>query len=296
MDTTPQPSADRPQAVDIRAPAEQAVPLVLASPHSGRDYPAAFLAQSALDPKTLRKSEDSFVDELFAGAPQLGAPLLRALFPRAYLDPNREPYELDPGMFEGPLPDYVNARSPRVAAGLGTIARVVASGADIYARRLSFDEARQRIEALYHPYHAALQSLVAGTVARFGCCILVDCHSMPSVGGPMDKDTGLSRVDFVLGDCYGSSCSSVVIDTAERVLREQGYRVVRNAPYAGGYTTRHYGKPQAGIHALQIETNRRLYMDEANHAKGPRFDSVAKDLAAVVAALAAISPTTLKPR
>lgn len=296
MDTQPQHSPDRPQAVEILAPDEQTVPLVLASPHSGRAYPPAFLEQSALDPRTLRRSEDSFVDELFAAAPALGAPLLRALFPRAYLDPNREPYELDPTMFEGRLPDFVNARSPRVAAGLGTIARVVSNGANIYAHRLSFAEAEARIESLYRPYHAALRRLVEDTVARFGCCILIDCHSMPSTGGPLDKDNGLSRVDFVLGDCYGSACSSVVVDTAERVLRERGYRVVRNTPYAGGFTTRHYGQPQAGVHALQIETNRRLYMDEATHAKSARFARIAQDLGDVIAALAALPIATLTPK
>ncbi len=296
MQTKPQHSPDRPQAVEILAPDEQTVPLVLASPHSGSVYPPAFLEQSALDPKTLRRSEDSFVDELFGAAPSLGAPLLRALFPRAYLDPNREPYELDPAMFQERLPSFVNARSPRVAAGLGTIARVVSNGANIYSRRLSFAEAEARIESLYRPYHDALRRLIDDTVGRFGCCVLIDCHSMPSIGGPLDKDNGLSRVDFVLGDCYGSACSSLVVETADRVLRERGYRVVHNTPYAGGFTTRHYGQPEAGVHALQIETNRRLYMDESTHAKSARFGRIAADLSEVVSALAALPLTALKPK
>lgn len=296
MDTLPQPSPDGAQAVEVLAPAEQTVPLVLASPHSGRDYPASFLEASALDARTLRRSEDSFVDELFAAAPRLGAPLLRALFPRAYLDPNREPYELDPAMFRDALPPYVNARSPRVAAGLGTIARVVSNGADIYARRLRFSEAEARIETLYRPYHEALRRLIDATIDRFGCCILLDCHSMPSIGGPMDQDNGLSRVDFVLGDCFGSSCASLVVDTAESALRDRGYRVVRNAPYAGGFTTRHYGQPYAGVHTLQIETNRRLYMDESTHTKSDRFASIAADLGSVVAAVAALPTSDLTPK
>lgn len=295
MDSSVSRSADLPKALEVIAPAEQAVPLIFASPHSGRDYSDDFLRQAALDPQALRRSEDTFVDELFGAAPRLGAPLLRALFPRAYVDPNREPYELDPGMFQDPLPDYANIRSPRVAAGLGTLARVVANGAEIYDRRLPFAEAEHRIATCYRPYHAALQGLIQDTVARFGCCLLVDCHSMPSVGGPTDKDTGLSRVDFVLGDCFGSSCGVLVTETAEQVLRSQGYRVVRNTPYAGGFTTRHYGRPGTGVHTLQIETNRRLYMDEATHRKSPGFDKVAADLTLLVQALAAISPDALKP-
>jgi len=293
MDSSVSRNAELPQALEILAPAEQVVPLVFASPHSGRDYPSAFLSQTALDPLTLRRSEDTYVDELFAAAPELGAPLLRALFPRAFVDPNREPYELDPGMFSDPLPDYANIRSPRVAAGLGTVARVVANGAEIYNRRLPFAEAEQRIATCYRPYHTALQGLIQATVARFGCCLLIDCHSMPSVGGPTDKDNGLSRVDFVLGDCFGSSCSPLVIDTADRALRAQGWRVVRNAPYAGGFTTRHYGRPGTNVHALQIETNRRLYMNETSHTKTAAFDRVATDLTALIRALAKIPPVAL---
>ncbi len=296
MDTPLRSPLAAPPAIDILSPAEQTAPLVFASPHSGRDYPAAFLAEAALDPHTLRRSEDSFVDELFSAAPRVGAPLLRALFPRAYVDPNREPYELDPAMFADPLPDYVNARSPRVAAGLGTIARVVATGAEIYRRRLRFIDVQARIETLYRPYHAALERLVAETQARFGCCVLVDCHSMPSVGGPMDTDNGLSRVDFVLGDCFGSACAGVVVDAAEACLRNAGYHVIRNNPYAGGFTTRHYGRPENGVHAVQIEINRRLYMNEATHTKGARFTRIAEDLEKLMTALATLPLDALRVR
>src|ERR1700748_365181 len=166
--------------LDVHEPAARRLPLSLASPPSGSEYPADFVAASRLDPLALRQSEDSFVDELFAAAPQLGAPLLSARFPRAYLDANREAYELDPGMFSDALPSYVNAGSPRVRIGLGTIARIVANGENIYADKLLFADAERRIECLYHPYHQMLRRLVQETSAIFGGYLLVDCHSMPS--------------------------------------------------------------------------------------------------------------------
>ena len=164
----------------LLAPAEQTAPVVFASPHSGRDYPPEFIAASRLNVVSLRGSEDAFIDEIFAAAPDFGAPLLCARFPRAYVDANREAFELDPAMFTDPLPDYVNTRSPRIAAGLGTIARVVTDGEDIYHEPLRFEDALGRIEALYRPYHKALQGLLQATQERFGGCLLVDCHSMPS--------------------------------------------------------------------------------------------------------------------
>src|SRR5690242_233944 len=144
-------------------PAAQTVPLVFASPHSGRDYPPEFLADARLDPLSLRRSEDSFVDELFAAAPEFGAPLLAATFPRAFCDPNREPWELDPAMFEGELPGWVNSSSSRVSAGLGTIARIVASGETIYRRKLSFAEAERRVQRYWQPYHDCLRELIGAT-------------------------------------------------------------------------------------------------------------------------------------
>ena len=271
----------------IEAPAEQSLPLVLASPHSGRDYPADFVAQSALDARALRRSEDSFVDELFAHAPAKGAPLLSALFPRAFLDVNRDAYELDPAMFDGPLPDWVMTDTPRVAAGLGTIARQVAIGADIYRGKLSFAEAEHRIQTLYRPYHHALQDLVEGTVARFGECLLIDCHSMPSIGGPGESDSGAERVDFVLGDCHGRSCDPAITELVERRLMDLGYCVIRNIPYAGGYTTRHYADPARRLHVLQIEINRRLYMEETEHRKHAGFPRLQAELEGLIDRLAA---------
>ena len=274
--------------VDVRLPAEQTMPVVFASPHSGAAYPPEFLAASRLDPFALRKSEDSFVDEIFAAAPALGAPLLRALFPRAYIDPNREPFELDPAMFEDELPAYANTASPRVAAGLGTIARVVASGEEIYGGRLRFAEATARLERCYRPYHDALRRIVTATRRRFGYCLLVDCHSMPSVGGPMERDAGRERVDIVLGDCHASSCAPAVIDRVEGLLRDRGYAVARNAPYSGGFVTRHYGRPAEGVHALQIEINRALYMDEAAIRRAPGFAQVSEGMTALIRELGAV--------
>jgi N-formylglutamate amidohydrolase len=278
---------------DVLAARTQTLPLVVASPHSGRHYPPEFVAAARLDRLALRRSEDGFVDELFAHAPNLGAPLLRANFPRAYVDANREPFELDPRMFADPLPTYANTRSARVAAGLGTIARVVANGADIYAGKLRLAEAMSRIRSYYWPYHNALRDLIATTRERFGGCILLDCHSMPSVGGPMDHDPGYNRVDFVVGDCHGTSCSPRVSRTIERSLRDLGYHVTRNAPYSGGFVTRHYGRPEQGVHAVQLEINRGLYMDEVQVRRGPNLPALARDMECVVAALGTLDPSRL---
>ncbi len=266
---------------------------VFASPHSGDVYPADFIAASRLDARSLRKSEDSFMDRLFGTAPELGAPLLRALFPRAYIDPNREPFELDPEMFEDALPDYVNTQTPRVAGGLGTIARVVANGEEIYKRKLRFAEAVQRVETLYHPYHENLRYLLARTRERFGHCLLVDCHSMPSIGGPMDQDAGLRRVDIVLGDCFGTACAPAITAVTEEALRDLGYRVTRNMPYSGGFTTMNYGRPRSGVHALQIEINRAIYMEEDRFSPTARFNPLREHIGVLIAALKAALPTVL---
>src|SRR5487761_1626711 len=191
------------EPIDVLANGGQEVPLVLASPHSGAEYPAEFLAASRLDALTLRRSEDSYVDEIFGGGPTLGAPLLRARFPRAYIDANREPFELDPTMFEDLLPNFVNCHSPRVRVGLGTIARVVASGEEIYSRKLRFSEAAHRIETLYRPYHRMLKGLLDATQQRYGFWILLDCHSMPSTTLPPNRNGQRGRMDVVLGDCHG---------------------------------------------------------------------------------------------
>lgn len=289
--------AEAGSVVGVQEPPEGIVPrpLVLSSPHSGAVYPADFLRQSRLDPVSLRRSEDCFVDQLFMAAPRHGATLVRALFPRAYVDPNREPYELDPAMFADSLPSFANTRSLRVLGGLGTIARVVADGAEIYREKLPFAEAEARIATCYRPYHLALSHALVEAEARHGMVVLLDCHSMPSIAGPGERDNGRGRPDIVLGDRFGMSCAPLVIETAENLLRDRGYRVGRNDPYAGGYITHHYGRPRRGRHALQIEINRALYMDEARLEPNAGFGRVRQDLEALVAALASLPVAALSP-
>jgi N-formylglutamate amidohydrolase len=278
-----------PSSIALRRPGQQTMPVVFSSPHSGLDYPPEFLAAARLDARSLRRSEDSYVDELFQLAPDLGAPLLAALFPRVYVDANREAFELDPAMFEDPLPPEANTASPRVSAGLGMIARVVATGEEIYSRKLRFAEALARIERHWRPYHSMLAGLIAETRHRFGFCVLIDCHSMPSVGGPFERDAGHERVDVVLGDCRGASCAPALTSRVEAALRQLGYNVARNNPYSGGFVTQHYGRPAEASHALQIELNRALYLDEATLERGPGFGRLVADLGELVRAIGEIA-------
>lgn len=281
-------------AVRIEAPLRQTVPVVFASPHSGRDYPPEFVAASNLDIVNLRRSEDAFIDEVFAAAPGYGAPLLCAEFPRAYVDANREAFELDPGMFAGPLPDYVNTSSPRIAAGLGTIAKIVTNGVDIYRAPLHFEDAQLRIDTFHRPYHEALQKLIDGTKARFGGCLLVDCHSMPSGAASGLRRRG-KAVDVVLGDCFATACAPGITQAARAAFEAANFTVACNKPYAGGYTTRHYGRPEDGVHVLQIEINRGLYMDEELVRRGSGMAELTRRISRVIAALAGIDAAILKP-
>lgn len=262
------PGDEPPAAVlAIDAPDIRTTPVIFASPHSGRDYPPDLLVATRLDPLTLRRSEDCFVDELFGAAPAYGAPLLKALFPRAYCDVNRDPGELDPALFLEAPPSTPQSRSPRVHAGLGVIARVVRDGADIYRRRMPLAEARRRLGALHAPYHAALARLIAGARDRFGQAILIDCHSMPSQAAP-------GGVDVILGDRYGASCAPGLTALATQTLGALGFKVGRNNPYAGGYTAETYGAPANGVHVLQIEVSRALYLDELSLERLPSFGAV----------------------
>lgn len=275
-------------------PARQRVPFVFNSPHSGRNYRPQFLAQIRLDRGSVRKSEDYRVEELFGGTLAQGCPLLVANFPRAFLDVNREPYELDPVMFAGPLPPYANTRSARVAGGLGTIARIVSETEDIYATAISVEDGLERIETIYKPYHSALRMLLNRTHARFGHAILVDCHSMPSTrDSPALRKT---RPDFVLGDRFGTSCAPQVTWAAAEYLADLGYEVEINRPYAGGFITEHYGRPGNGFHAIQIEINRGLYMDETALAKNRDFDRIAADLTRFAGRLVSIPQAGLGGR
>jgi N-formylglutamate deformylase len=277
---------------DILEPEECRSPVIFNSPHSGRVYPVEFLQASRLDIATLRRSEDSFVDELFAGVVRRGHPLMRAHFPRCYVDVNREPYELDPRMFDGRLPSFANTRSMRVAGGLGTVARVVGDAQEIYNQRLSVDDAMRRIDALYKPYHRALRRLFTRVHRELGAAVLIDCHSMPSTTGAREERP---RADVVLGDRYGTSCTPIVSETIEATLRSLGYTVSRNKPYAGGFITEHYGNPAAGLHSIQLEINRALYMDERRYERTASFAELGADLETLADRLAAIALEELRP-
>ncbi len=271
-------------AFEVRLPAVQSLPFVFSSPHSGRAYPAAFLAASRLSTEAVRRSEDLFVDLLFDFVPEVGAPLQLARFPRAFLDVNREPYELDPRMFAEPLPDFANAASVRVAGGLGTIPRIVAEREEIYRGKLALGEGLERVERIYKPFHRSLDALVRETRKRFGVAILVDCHSMPSTVRTMP---GGRRPDIVVGDRFGTSAAGVVVARAVEALSSLGYDVTRNKPYAGGFITERYGHPPSGVHAIQIEINRHLYADERRLVPGRGFGAVKSDMMRFVAGFAA---------
>jgi N-formylglutamate amidohydrolase len=267
---------------ELDQPNIQTIPLVFSSPHSGREYTDDFITTSRLDRLTLRRSEDSFVDELYAEAPNCGAPFLKALFPRAYLDPNREAYELDQKMFFEQLPDFVNTKSPRVLAGLGTLPRVIANGDEIYGNKLRFEEAKHRIDTYYFPYHSALKHLNKNTKLKFGKCILIDCHSMPSnTSGHCSKS-----VDIVLGNKHGKTCANELTEFVEECLKDLGLTVQRNHPYAGGYTTKHYGDPNNNIHTLQIEICRASYMDEKQITRIAEFEIMKNKISDLICALA----------
>ncbi len=272
---------------EILRPPRQTRPLVVASPHSGRRYDRAFLTSSRLGLDELRRSEDAHVDTLVTGLPELGVPVIQALFPRTYVDANREPLELDADMFEGPLPAFANPNSPRVRAGLGVIPRTAANGIAIYGGKLPIGEARARLHGCYFPYHRALKALLRETRAQFGFAILIDCHSMPAQAVARQGGPG---PDFVLGDRHGGACLPELTAEAEAVLTAMGYAVVRNRPYAGGFTTVRHGRPHDGVHALQIEVNRALYLDEAGLRPHDGLRPLAADLALLVDALADISP------
>lgn len=263
------------EAFSVVAPPNQIKPFVFNSPHSGRNYPESFISGSRLDENGIRASEDFYVDQLFSKVSQFGVPLLKANFPRAWLDVNREPYELDPKMFIEPLPPHANINSVRVAGGLGTVPKIVAENKDIYQRRLPLGEALNRIEHVYRPYHEMLRKLIVRTHAKFGYCVLVDCHSMPSNVRSSGKH---ERPDFIIGDRYGSSADNRLTQIALLIFQNMGYRAVRNKPYAGGFITEHYGRPHKHLHALQIEINRSLYIDETSLELKSGFDKLQADL------------------
>lgn len=273
IETSPADAAFKVLRPDGAAPPS---PFLFASPHSGRDYPADLLDASVLGPEAIRRSEDAFVDRLIAPAVKYGAVTLAARYARAYVDLNREAWELDPAMFSDELPAFARRRTARVAAGLGSIARVVADGQEIYGRKLTFAEAEGRIATVYRPYHKALSDLLDEAKAAHGASVLIDWHSMPSAAGESGK--GRRAFDMVLGDRFGAACAPGLTAHVERELQAMGYHVVRNAPYAGGYVTESYGRPGDGSHALQIEINRGLYLKEKTLEPSSGYDRLARDL------------------
>ena len=277
----PETGGDVRRAVEVLAPSEVITPVIFASPHSGRDYPTAFLNNSRLDQHGLRQSEDCYVDLLFDCAPRFGAPLLRALFPRAYVDVNRARNELDPRMFADPVPQEADTRSNRVLAGLGVIPRIVADGQDIYGRKLRFSDAARRLDHCYDPYHQALRGLIDNAREHFGCAVVIDCHSMPSLGAAPFSVGGRS-LDFVLGDRFGASCAPIITELVDSTFSDLGFESARNAPYAGGYVAASYGRPADGIHVLQVEINRALYLDERRIARTEQFEQLRMHMIALI--------------
>lgn len=292
------PAGPAPAAAPFRvaAAAEPTTPLVFASPHSGRVYPAELMAAARLDADAIRASEDAWVDELIADAAGVGAAVILCEIARAYVDVNRDPRELDPRLIRGPLPAGSRSTSARVAAGLGAVARVVGAGQEIYRRQLTLAEAQDRLAAVHAPYHAALAGLVRAAHERFGVAVLVDWHSMPSAAAAAEGRRSGRRPQVVLGDRHGAACAPALTAAAREAFEAAGYVTALNQPYAGGWTTQSWGRPREGVHALQVEMDRSLYLDEARLTPAPGFERLRRDLAGIAARLAAIDwPARLGP-
>jgi N-formylglutamate amidohydrolase len=259
--------------------------VVFASPHSGHAYSREFLAQSQLDRRAIRTSEDAFVDLLFAGVAALGSPLISATAPRAYVDLNRAPEELDPALIVG-APR--TSHNPRISSGLGVVPRVVANGRSIYHGKIPLAEARTRIDRYWRPYHAELARLLEESAARFGEAILIDCHSMPHEAIESAVSGRQRRPDVVIGDRFGAASSPEIVDRVETAFVSAGLVVARNTPFAGAYTAQHYGRPSRGQHAIQIELDRALYMDERTITPRPDFEAFRRTLIGVAAEIVGI--------
>ena len=272
-------------AYEVLHPDKRTSCVVFASPHSGRDYPWSFVRETLLDEQTIRSSEDAFVDQLFEAAPQHGAPLLKAGAPRAFVDLNRSADELDPALIEGVRRQGHN---PRIASGLGVIPRVVANGRAIYRGKIKMAEADRRIDLYWRPYHTMLQKLLDGAHRYHGQAILIDCHSMPHEAMDGIARSGVNRPDVVLGDRFGAAASDEIVDLVEAAFASEGFTVARNAPFAGAYITQAYGRPSRRQHAIQIEIDRALYMNEALIRPHDGFVALRKRLSRVVAEIANI--------
>jgi N-formylglutamate deformylase len=279
-------------AYHLTHPERRTTSVVFASPHSGRDYPWTFLRRTTLNEHSVRSSEDAFVDQLFDCAPRAGAPFLKAGAPRAYVDLNRSADELDPALIEGVSRQGHN---PRVASGLGVIPRVVANGQAIYSGKLSMVEARHRIETYWRPYHTALQGQLDQAHLMFGEAILVDCHSMPHEAMDAVARRGVRRPEIVLGDRFGAAADGAVVDRIEEVFTRAGLVVTRNTPFAGAYITQAYGRPTRGRHAVQIEIDRALYMNERLIRPNGNFEAFRRLMRDVVREIADIGRSDAVP-
>ena len=279
---------ESPPPFRLHEPARLASGAVFNSPHSGRDYPDELIRRSRLTREGLRASEDVLVDELFGAAPRSGAPLLSATAPRAWLDLNRAPSELDPALIRGVRLREANLNQ-RVAAGLGVIPRVVAEGAEIYRGRISLAEAEARIATIHAPYHAKLESLLVRARDAFGMAVLFDCHSMPSEALRAAPRIAGRCPEVVLGDRFGAAAARSLVAFTQRAFEREGFVVARNAPFAGGYITQRYGRPGLGLHAIQIEIDRGLYLDQVRLEPLPGFAELQARLARVTAELAGIA-------
>ncbi len=284
------PNAATNAAYVLDMPAERTSCVVFASPHSGRAYPASLLKRSVLNRKMIRSSEDAYVDQLFDSAPESGAPFLAAAMPRAYLDLNRSADELDPALIQGARR---HGHNPRVASGLGVIPRVVANGRAIYSGKLTMDEARLRIDTYWRPYHQKLKSLLSESHEMFGQAILIDCHSMPHEAVAMAGGSGSTRPEIVLGDRFGAAASGLIVDQIESAFTDAGLNVARNAPFAGAYVAQTYGRPTRQQHAIQIEIDRSLYMDEDTIQPNGNFQSFREVLRQVSGKIASIGSEPL---
>ncbi|SHH40194.1 N-formylglutamate amidohydrolase [Cognatishimia maritima] len=277
------------QAYILDRPRELNSAVVFASPHSGNDYPDWFLQRSILNARSIRSSEDAFVDRLFDAAPSFGAPFLKAGAPRAFIDYNRSADELDPALIAG---IRWSGNNPRVASGLGVIPRVVSNARPIYRGKLSVAEAESRLHAYWHPYHNALQALLDDSRRLFGRAILVDCHSMPHEALEHVRTKSGKRPEIVLGDRFGASADGDIVDMIEAAFESAGFVVSRNAPFAGAFVTQHYGRPSRRQHAIQVEIDRALYMDERRIAPNAQFDTFRDVLNGVISQIVEVGRPT----
>jgi N-formylglutamate amidohydrolase len=273
------------ESYHLALPLRRDTSVIFSSPHSGRSYTPEFLELTQLDGKSIRSSEDAYVDLLMEKATSFGAPLITAQTPRAFIDLNRAVDELDPSVIEGISRGMHN---PRVSSGLGVIPRVVANGRAIYRGKITQHDAQARIARFWHPYHAALRSLIEESHNSFGEAILIDCHSMPHEAIEAHARPGQPKPEVVLGDRFGAAAGRDVMDRVEAAFAGAGLRVVRNAPFAGAYITQAYGRPQQSQHVVQIEIDRALYLDERHVEPGPDFAAFRSLMAGVIAEITEI--------